>query len=61
MTAYVLVIMTWVATGYGNGGWTISQQEYANMDSCANAAKIIVGMTRPDNTKIQWTCVPKKN
>ena len=56
MTAYVLVFMTWMGQN-----WAISQQEYANMDSCANAAKIITGMTRLDNTKVQWACVPKKN
>jgi len=58
MTAYVLVIMTWLAQ---NQNWAVSQQEYADMDSCVNAAKIITGMTNPDKHKIQWACVPKKN
>lgn len=61
MNAYILVLMTWISTPYGNGGWVTSQQEYANMASCQNAAKIITGMTRPDKTKIQWTCLPKEN
>lgn len=63
MSAYVLVLMTWV----GNGAWTISQQEYANMASCQNAAGIITKMVTdkaptpwPKN-KIQWACLPKDN
>ena len=58
MNAYVLVIMTWLAQ---NQNWVISQQEYADMDSCVNAANIITGMTKPDKSKVQWACVPKKN
>ena len=61
MSAYVLVIMTWISGANGTGGWSISQQEYANMNSCTNAAKIITGMTKPNNPKIQWSCLPKEN
>ena len=61
MNAYILVFMSWISTGNGTGGYQISQQEYTNMESCTNAAKIISAMSRPDNAKVQWTCVPKKN
>lgn len=59
MSAYVLVIMTWIGTGYGNGGWQVSQQEYANMASCQNAAEIVSSITK--DAKIKWGCIPKNN
>jgi hypothetical protein len=60
MSAYVLVIMTWISGANGTGGWGISQQEYANMASCQNAAGIITNMVKDEKT-IQWACIPKEN
>ena len=60
MNAYVLVIMTWISGANGTGGWSISQQEYANMNSCQNAAGIVTNMVR-DKKTIQWACIPKEN
>lgn len=64
MNAYVLVFASWINTTPGYpavGGWQFSQQEYADMQSCQNAARITMQMIEADNRKIKWACLPKKN
>lgn len=58
MTAYVLVFMTWMAQ---NQNWAVSQQEYADMQSCQNAANIVTKMIEGNPRKVQWACLPKQN
>ena len=61
MNAYVLVFASWINSTLAVGGWQISQQEYADMQSCQNAARITMQMIEADNRKIKWACLPKKN
>lgn len=61
MNAYILVFASWINSTIAMGGWQISQQEYADMQSCQNAARITIQMIEADNRKIKWACLPKKN
>ena len=51
MSAYVLIIV------WSLGGVGVSQQEYANMESCQNAGAIVKRMS----STVRWACVPKDN
>lgn len=55
MSAYILVIISLV------GGSAVSQQEYANIESCQNAGAVIARMSAEGRSKprFDWVCLPK--